>query len=253
MKFNDFDKQMRIYEESLDQYILPDMYLVARLDGRSFTKLTNEICKSDTPFDTQFRDYMVETTKYLMECGFRIVYGFTESDEISLLFHAKDDTFGRKVRKINSILAGEASAVFSLKLGRIAAFDCRTIPLSNLEKVADYFIWRQEDAHRSSLDAHCYWALKKEGIEPGEATAMLEGKSMSYKNELLFQRGINYYELPVWQKRGIGVYFQDSVKEGVDSASKDTAQTAKRELTVNYDLTPGRKYGEWVAAFADRE
>lgn len=82
---------------------------------------------------------------------------------------------------------------------------------------------------------------------------MLEGKSMSYKNELLFQRGINYYELPVWQKRGIGVYFQDSVKEGVDSASKDTAQTAKRELTVNYDLTPGRKYGEWVAAFADRE
>ena len=47
MKFDDFDRQMRIYEESLDQYILPDMYLVARLDGRSFTKLTKKICQFD--------------------------------------------------------------------------------------------------------------------------------------------------------------------------------------------------------------
>ena len=31
MRFDDFDKKMRIYEESLDQYILPDMYIVARL------------------------------------------------------------------------------------------------------------------------------------------------------------------------------------------------------------------------------
>lgn len=253
MKFDDFDRQMRIYEESLDQYILPDMYLVARLDGRSFTRLTREVCKFEVPFDVRFRDYMVETAKNLMECGFRIVYGFTESDEISLLFHAKDNTFGRKVRKINSILAGEASAVFSLKLGQVATFDCRTIPLSNLEKVADYFIWRQEDAHRNSLDAHCYWALRKEGIEPNQATAMLEGKSMSFKNELLFQRGINYNELPNWQKRGIGVYFQDSVKEGYHPVTEESVQTTGRELVVDYDLLLGRKYGEWVAAFANRE
>ena len=100
MKFDDFDTNMRIYEQSLDQYILPDMYLVARLDGRSFTRLTKEICQFEAPFDIRFRDYMVETVQYLMDCGFRIVYGFTESDEISLLFHKEDNTFGRKVRKI---------------------------------------------------------------------------------------------------------------------------------------------------------
>lgn len=253
MKFDDFDRQMRIYEESLDQYILPEMYLVARLDGRSFTRLTREICKFEAPFDIRFRDYMVETVKDIMRCGFHIVYGFTESDEISLLFHAKDDTFGRKVRKINSILAGEASAVFSLKLGQVATFDCRTIPLSNLEKVADYFIWRQEDAHRNSLDSHCYWVLRKEGIEPEQATAMLEGKSVSFKNELLSQRGINYNELPNWQKRGIGVYFQDSEKEGYNPSTKEAVQTTRRELTVDYDLLLGRKYGEWAASFANRE
>ncbi|MDE6750708.1 MAG: tRNA(His) guanylyltransferase Thg1 family protein, partial [Lachnospiraceae bacterium] len=98
MKFDNFDKEMRIYEESLDQYILPDLYIAVRLDGRSFTRLTKEICKFEAPFDMKFRDMMVETVKSLMNVGFRIVYGYTESDEISLLFHPEDRTFGRKVR-----------------------------------------------------------------------------------------------------------------------------------------------------------
>ena len=67
MKFDDFDKEMRIYEESLDQYILPDMYIAARLDGRSFTNLTKKICDFEAPFDVKFRDLMVDTVKSLME------------------------------------------------------------------------------------------------------------------------------------------------------------------------------------------
>ena len=125
MNFDDLDKKMRIYEQSIDQSILPDMYLVARLDGRSFSRLTKEICDFEAPFDVRFRDMMVNTVKALMECGFRVVYGFTESDEISLLFHKEENTFGRKVRKFNSILAGQASAAFSLQLGQVIAMDCR--------------------------------------------------------------------------------------------------------------------------------
>lgn len=67
------------------------------------------------------------------------------------------------------------------------------------------------------------------------------------------QKGINYNDLPNWQKRGIGVYFQDNVKEGYNPVTKETMQTTRRELTVNYELMLGREYGEWVAALADRE
>ena len=102
MNFDELDAKMRVYEQSLDQILVPDMYMVARLDGRSFTRLTKEICKFEAPFDVKFRDMMVNTVKALMDCGFRVVYGFTESDEISLLFHVDEDTFGRKVRKYNS-------------------------------------------------------------------------------------------------------------------------------------------------------
>ena len=42
MNFEELDKKMRRFEQSLDQIILPELYLAARLDGRNFTKLTKE-------------------------------------------------------------------------------------------------------------------------------------------------------------------------------------------------------------------
>ena len=249
MKFEDLDKEMRTYEESLDQFILPDMYITARLDGRSFTRLTKEICQFEAPFDIRFRNLMVETAKALMECGFRIIYAYTESDEISLLFHPDDFAFGRKVRKINTTLAGEASAVFSLALGRAATFDCRVIPLPNQKRVEDYFAWRQEDSHRNSLNAWCYWTLRKEGMSQTKATAMLEGQSVPFKNELLFQRGINYNELPSWQKRGTGIYYQNVVKEGYDPVEKRKVETYRHKLEVDYELPLGEEYRSFISGF----
>src|SRR5215467_15387499 len=97
--------------------------------SRGLTGLTREVHQFKAPFDERFRDMMVATTEHLMNCGFRVVYGYTESDEISLLFHRDETSFGRKTRKYNSILAGEASAKFSLLLGDVAAFDCRICEL----------------------------------------------------------------------------------------------------------------------------
>jgi tRNA(His) guanylyltransferase len=50
---------MRVFETAHDQTVLPDMYIVARIDGRSFTRLTKEIEKFEAPFDLRFRDLMV--------------------------------------------------------------------------------------------------------------------------------------------------------------------------------------------------
>ena len=170
MKFDDLDKKMRVYETTHDHYVMPEMYIVARIDGRSFTRLTKEIHKFKTPFDPKMRDYMTQTVEHLMTCGFKVLYGYTQSDEISLLFAFEENTFHRKERKLNSILAGEASAKFSLLLGDMGAFDCRVVQLPNLELVENYFRWRQEDAKRNSLNGHCYWTLRDEGMSGNPAT-----------------------------------------------------------------------------------
>ena len=246
MKFDDLDKKMRVYEQSIDQTVLNELYLVARLDGRNFSRLTKEICNFKAPFDERFRDMMIATVKKLMDCGFRIIYGYTESDEISLLFHRDENTFGRKVRKYNSILAGMASATFSLELGQPVAFDCRLVPLPNVELVKDYFLWRQEDAHRNALNAHCYWMLRKEGESVEKATSLLEGKAVSYKNELLFSRGINFDKLPSWQKRGVGIYWDEIEKIGYNPIKNSEEKALRRELKVDIELELGKKYGDMI-------
>ena len=116
MKFDDLDQKMRVFETAADYCVLPGMFMVARLDGRGFTRLTKEVCQFEAPFDERFRDLMVETTASLMTCGFRVIYAFTESDEISLLFDPAEQLFGRKLRKYDSTLAG----VQLLGIGEIA-------------------------------------------------------------------------------------------------------------------------------------
>ena len=217
MKFDDLDKKMRVYETAYDFCVPPNTYIVARIDGRGFTRLTKELQSMEKPFDVRFRDMMIHTTKHLMHCGFKVIYGYTESDEISLLFDLNEAAFSRKTRKYNSILAGEASAAFSHQLKGVAAFDCRLSLLPRAQDVVDYFRWRNEDAYRNALNAHCYWMLRKEGYAAHTATQEINGKSTAFKHELLFQRGINFNDLPDWQKRGVGLYWKTPVSHGLPS------------------------------------
>lgn len=246
MDFDTLDKQMRRFEQSLDRVMLDGIYLVARLDGHGFTRLTKKEWKLEAPFDVRFRDAMIETTKHLMDCGFRMVYGYTQSDEISLLFHLNDDTFGRKDRKLISILASEASVFFSMHARKAAVFDNRIIPLPTIENVVDYFRWRQEDAHRNSLNSHCYWALRKDGISAEDAQKRMAGISNREKNELLFERGINYNDLPLWQKRGVGMYYQNEKREGFNPVTKETTSYMRRALHVEMDLPIGQEYSSLI-------
>ena len=215
MKFSELDAKMRVYETTGDRCVLPGIYMVARLDGRHFHALTKESGDFEAPFDEKFRDLMVNTTIHLMkESGFNFIYDYTESDEISLLFLFESEDFGRKTRKLNSVLAGEASAKFSILYGKLGVFDCRISELPQKENVVDYFRWRNEDANRNALNAWCYWTLRKEEQNKNQATKAIEGLSTADKNELLFQHGINYNELPLWQKRGIGFYWKTIERNG---------------------------------------
>jgi tRNA(His) 5'-end guanylyltransferase len=249
MKFDDLDQKMRIYETAHDYCVLPGLYIVARLDGRSFTKLTKETLDYKRPFDKRFRDNMIATLKHLMDCGFRILYGYCESDEISLLFHPQENSFGRKTRKLNSILAGEASAKFSLLVGIPAVFDCRICELPTIDLVVDYFRWRNEDAHRNALNAYCYWVLRDQGKKAGTASAFLKKKSIADKNEFLFDNGINFNDVANWQKRGFGVYWQEYEKEGRNALTGKTTIALRKRLTVDLELPMKDAYSEFVRGF----
>jgi tRNA(His) guanylyltransferase len=193
-------------------------------------------------FDQRFKSSIVETVKHLINFGFKISYGYTESDEISLLFNIDENSFGRKTRKLVSILAGEASAKFTQTMGTIGVFDCRIIPLPNKDLVVDYFRWRAEDANRNALNAWCYWKLREKGLSVAESTSQLEGKSVGDKNELLFQFGINYNDLPAWQKRGIGFFYEETEIISLNPIKNQPVTTSRKQLKVEMELPRNDTY-----------
>lgn len=246
MKFDELDDRMRVFETAHDLCVLPGLWMVARLDGRGFTRLTKEVHQFEAPFDPKFRDMMLDTVEHLMNCGFKVIYGYTESDEISLLLSHSEDRYNRKVRKLISILAGEASAKFSLLLGGVACFDCRVSQLPSVDLVIDYFRWRSEDAHRNALNSHCYWAVRKDGKSVEEATAAVKGLSTAEKNELLFQRGINYNDLPRWQKRGMGLYWEEYEREAENPKTGQKVLARRKRIHRELELPMKEAYDELI-------
>ncbi|MGN0637184.1 MAG: tRNA(His) guanylyltransferase Thg1 family protein [Huintestinicola sp.] len=249
MEFEAFDRKMRACEKALDSYIDPKLFLCARLDGRGFSNLTERNFKK--PYDERFYRYMTETVRHLMNCGFNIIAGYTQSDEISLLFHPADNTYNHKTRKLISVLAGEASGFFSLKLGAPAAFDCRLIPLENQKAVKDYFSWRQTDLLRNSLDSCCYYALLSDGMDYLSATKKLEGRDVPFKTELLSSYGIDYNALPSWQKYGAVLHYERTEKTAINQKTGEHVTFCRRELTLTEELPAGEKFGEYILSLME--
>ncbi len=253
MKFEQLDRRMRVYETAHDHCVLPGVHMVARIDGRSFSHLTRVAQRFDAPYDERFRDCMVKTLEHVMSCGFSALYGYTQSDEMSVLFRRDESTFGRKLRKYLSVLAGEASARFSMALGAPAAFDCRISQLPRDEDVVDYFQWRQEDAHRNALNGHCYWLLRRQGLDDDAATKRLDKVSVAERNELLFKHGINFNDLPAWQRRGIGMRWEDVPQEAIDPRTGAKVTSTRRRLKALLDLAMKDGYDDFVREIVARQ
>ncbi len=96
------------------------------------------------------------------------------------------------------------------------------------------------------MNAHCYWLLRREGMSPREATREIEGRTVAFKNELLFSRNINFNDLPNWQKRGVGLYYSSYEKKGYNPVKDETVTSIRSRLDVNMDLEIGQAYTDWV-------
>jgi tRNA(His) guanylyltransferase len=253
MKFEQLDRRMRVYETAHDHCVLPGIHMVARIDGRSFSRLTHVTEGFDAPYDARFRDCMVATLQHLVtSCGFSVLFGYTQSDELSLLFRQDESLFGRKLRKYLSVLAGEASAKFSLELGRVGVFDARISQLPDVERVVEYFRWRHEDAHRNALNGHSYWLLRRQGLDDHEATTRLQGVSVADRNEMLFRAGVNFNDVPAWQKRGIGVLWEDEPRDETDPATP-ARKSPKRRAVVQYELPMKSEFDALVRGIVQRQ
>jgi tRNA(His) guanylyltransferase len=225
MESNDFENKMRELEYFHSLRILPGAWAVIRVDGRSFSRFTAE--RFEKPFDLKFHDLMVTTTQALL------------------------DLFVRSVEKAVSISASIASSQFSCAIGEPVTFDSRIWVGASKSQVGDYFSWRQADATRCALNGWCYWTLRKLGYSARKATSMLDGKSVSFKNELLFEQGINFNDLPGWQRRGTGMYWEEYEKIGYNPKEQIEVKTTRRRVKIDRELPIKDEYRTLIRQILD--
>jgi tRNA(His) 5'-end guanylyltransferase len=235
----ELEQRMRALEYFHSLRLLPGAWPIVRVDGRGFTRFTAS--RFEKPFDPRFRDLMVATARTLLE-ELQGLCAYTESDEISVLLPPEWDLFDRELEKVVSVSAGIASATFTRACGETAHFDSRVWLGANQELVIDYFHWRQADAARGALNGWCYWTLRKSGKSVAEATGALERRTFAEKNELLFQHGINFNNLPLWQRRGVGLYWEGYTKTGFNPITQQEVLATRRRIKVDEELPMKEEY-----------
>jgi len=241
--------RMKAYEnQTCGIKMLPLIPVIARLDGKGFSKFTKGLKR---PYDERLSNLMIETTKYLVK-ETNANCGYTQSDEITLMWysdsHESKIYFDGRLFKMISDLASMGSVFFNSKLAeylpdkkdKMPRFDCRVWNVPNVDEAVNTFYWREKDATKNSITmaASEYYSHN-----------FLMGKNGSEKQELLFQKGINWGEdYCTHFKRG--TYIQRKIKTGVLSkeeqyllsekhnARKDPNFTFERKVVVELELPP---------------
>ena len=194
------DERMKSYYEWPYLYELPmRMPVIIRLDGRCFHSFTS---KMKRPFDESFMAAMSQVAIKLCDDISGAVFAYTQSDEISILLHnykklGTQGWFGNEVQKMASVSAGIASSAMTLIYNMEAVFDSRVFVLPESE-VANYFLWRQQDATRNSIQM-CAQSMFSHKELHKISCKELQGKMLREKN-------FNWNDLPVYQKRGTAIY-----------------------------------------------
>ncbi len=243
--------RMKSYEDAYRTHLPIRLPVIMRIYGKAFhsyVKGKSPVGKEvEKPFDQGLFDCMNDTAIELCKevQGCRLAY--VQSDEISLLLtnYQTTDTqswFDNNLQKMVSISAAVASVTFTQNSWKIwgidesredpyyltkeAYFDSRAFIVPK-EEVCNYFIWRQQDATRNSVQM-----LARSLYSHKECT----DKNNSELQDLIFQKGINWNDCPVSQKRGRCIIKTTSPRTALNPKTGEYVTTERSEWIVDNNI-----------------
>ena len=228
---DDLGNRMKEQYENRTRYFIPRRtFTIIRLDGKAFHTFTKGL---DKPFDQDLIELMDSTMGFLCSEIQGAIFGYCQSDEISILLYDFEEEktqawFDGNIQKIVSVSSSMATNAFTNlmfhKVGegkekflqngdlKSIAFDSRVFTISDRIEVMNYFIWRQKDAIRNSISmmAQALYSHRE-----------LDGKSQADMKEMIAQKYENWNQLPIGRQRGRGI-FKKVIKDTTNVRGKIT-------------------------------
>ncbi|KAG6149079.1 Glucose-responsive transcription factor [Claviceps purpurea] len=244
--------------------LLPNTWIVVRIDGRAFTKMCAKY-GFEKPNDRRALDLMNAAAKAVVTDLPESVIAYGVSDEYSFVFHKSCNLFERRASKLVSTIVSTFTANYVYSWGTyfpdtplsfpLPTFDGRAVCYPSVQNLRDYLSWRQVDCHINNLYNTTFWLLiQLGGLDNKEAERTLAGTLAADKNEILFSRfNINYNNEPEIFKKG-SVIFRDyelvdaerhavalemddlaePVQQSKSQAERDRKKRAKARIVVEH-------------------
>ena len=89
-------------------------------------------------------------------------------------------------------------------------------------------------------------AARRDEADEQEAMAATQRPTISEKNELLFARGQNFNDFPVWQKRGVLLHWETYQKEGFNPVKQEAVCTERRRIAIDSEIPMKQAFGDRV-------
>lgn len=171
---DELGKRMKRYEAIPQISLMRRTPVAIRIDGKAFHTFTKHLKK---PYDKLFHEAMENTMKYLCENIQNCIFGYTQSDEITLILTDyetlnTDAWFGYEVQKLCSISASMATMKFNQEFQRLAEdyiweWSHDMVPQSVIlwEKEKTYHTHLRDCITRGAMfDARCFNIPKEEAV-----------------------------------------------------------------------------------------
>lgn len=227
---DDFGDRMKGYEATTRFKLPRRSYTIIRIDGKAFHSYTRGMQR---PFDMGFIEDMDNTAIHLCKNIMGAKFAFVQSDEISIVLTDFETIqtqawFDNNIQKMCSISASMATSEFNnlrlqrrvietsmaaltldnIKSQKLANFDSRVYQIPQLTEVFNYFVWRQQDTTRNSIQSVARSVFSHKQVD---------GKNTNQMQEMLFEeKGINWNDFEPKLKRGRGIVKNTIIKNDVE-------------------------------------
>lgn len=178
MPVNDqLGKRMKEFYEQVPKYrLMRRTPVIIRIDGKAFHTFTRGF---ERPFDSVLGNAMCETMRYLCENIQGCIFGYTQSDEITLVLSDyrklnSDAWFGYEVQKMCSIAASMATMAFNKYFCQgVNDFYLKNIRRNNDDGDLERFVWANSEVEQM-------WAVYSSAVKKG---AMFDARVFNIPKE----------------------------------------------------------------------
>jgi tRNA(His) 5'-end guanylyltransferase len=217
------------YEKAAQKKLPENSYAVVRMDGKNFSSYTKRFAK---PYDETFMEAMDETTRQLCATIPGVLFAYTQSDEISVVFsdlqgERSQMWLGGKLTKILSLSSATCTAMFIRQMGlgdadsQIPVFDARCHTLSSPDEIQEYTRWRRFDAQKNSVTM---------AANVLHSHSFLQG--VSSKGRLALLEGTQFEKLPEGFYNGRITYREEFLEKGFQVLKPSSAQAQTKPIDV---------------------